>query len=54
MAAVSAIALTMVAGTAISIGQAVRAKRAEHVASAAMIRATNERARSEDLLTFML
>ncbi|MBI4625668.1 MAG: serine/threonine protein kinase [Verrucomicrobia bacterium] len=47
------IALTLVAGTAISIAQMVRARGAERAASAAWSRVTDERARADDLLTFI-
>lgn len=50
----STVALVLVAGSVVSTYQAVRATRAEHVAELERSTAVNERARAEDLLTFML
>ena len=52
--AISAMALTLVAGTIVSIMQAMRARRAEHVAYLERQKALEERATAEDLLGFML
>ena len=52
--AISAVALTLVAGTIVSTMQAMRARRAEHVAYLERQKAVEERATAEDLLGFML
>ncbi|MDO8542303.1 MAG: serine/threonine-protein kinase [Opitutaceae bacterium] len=44
---------TLIAATAISVDQAVRARQAERVATEALSRVADERARADDLLTFM-
>jgi eukaryotic-like serine/threonine-protein kinase len=49
-----AVALTLIAGTIISTSQAVRATRAERLASRERAQAVEERAHAEDLLGFML
>jgi eukaryotic-like serine/threonine-protein kinase len=53
-AAAAALAVALVAGSVISTLQAVRAVRAERLASLERGKADGERARVEDLLTFML
>ncbi len=52
--AVSAVALALVIGTVVSTMQALRAKRAERLASIERSKAVDERAHAEDLLGFML
>src|SRR5262249_36813240 len=54
VSAIAAVLVALVAGTVISTWQAIRATRAEHVATEERIRAQAERARAEDLLSFML
>jgi tetratricopeptide (TPR) repeat protein len=54
LGAAAALALALVAGSVISALQAVRATRAERLASLERGKADDERARVEDLLTFML
>jgi serine/threonine protein kinase/tetratricopeptide (TPR) repeat protein len=53
-AATGAVALAMTMGLAVSTWQAVRATRAEHQAGLERQKALDERARAEDLLTYML
>jgi serine/threonine-protein kinase len=53
-AAVIAVAAALILGAAVSTWQAIRATRAERQASLERNRALDERARAEDLLTFML
>jgi serine/threonine protein kinase len=52
--AAAALALALIAGSVISTLQAVRATRAERLATLERSKADDERARVEDLLTFML
>ncbi len=52
--AISSVALALVAGTIISVSQAIRARRAERMADAERGKALEERAHAEDLLGFML
>ena len=53
-AATASVALALLAGTAISTWQAVRATRAERTADLERAKAVGERSRAEDLLKFML
>jgi eukaryotic-like serine/threonine-protein kinase len=53
-AASALVAVALIAGTVVSTLQAVRATRAEHLAGVESVKAADERARVEDLLTFML
>ncbi|MEO6995278.1 MAG: protein kinase [Lacunisphaera sp.] len=52
--AVSAVALALVIGTVVSTMQALRARKAERLASVERSKAVDERAHAEDLLGFML
>jgi eukaryotic-like serine/threonine-protein kinase len=54
VAAASCVALALLSGSVVSAWQAVRATRAERLANVERGRALDERARAEDLLTFML
>jgi tetratricopeptide (TPR) repeat protein len=54
VAATTIVAMALIAGMAISTWQAIRATRAERLASIESGKAANERARAEDLITFML
>jgi eukaryotic-like serine/threonine-protein kinase len=54
VAAATAVTVAMAAGTAISLGQAVRARLAERATGAERDRARDERARADDLLTFIV
>jgi serine/threonine-protein kinase len=54
VAAAVSVSLALVAGSVISTWQAVRAMRAERIAALERGKAVDERARAEDLLTFML
>lgn len=52
--AATVVVLVLIGGTVISTYQAVRATRAEHVASSEKKKAVNERARAEEIIAFML